>query len=401
MHLKKRNLFNYFTLALCAGIMVYFVIVSGGIDQLIKLFTTLRARWLWSAIGAAIMVWVMEAASFHAISSHVYEGWKFSYSFISGMVGLLYCAITPFSTGGQPMQVYCLHQKGMSTGAAVAIVTVRSLVYQVALMVFSLLMVVLRLSYFTENVSGFTVLLLIGLAINVVYVGFLILVMHSPKATTKVVRAIIRLLGALRIVKKTEEKIERVSEQVTLFHENVSLLGRDLKMYLSSFFFSFLQFVFQCLIPYFFYVACFYDKAIYRKEDILTIMAAQAFVLMVSYFIPTPGAAGGAEVSYLGFFGKFYHNIVSDAAESGRLIDPATSLPYTEQAVQELATGKLTGTMFLWRFISFYFTILAGSVFVSVSNRQRRLNLKNRLFDETQAEEHPENAPPPSEQASS
>ena len=378
----KKNLFAYITLAVCAGIMIYFLISTGGVKELYSLFVNLRARWLVAAFAAAVMVWVMEAASFHAISIHVYRGWKFAYSFVSAMVGLLYSAITPFSTGGQPMQVYSLHKKGMSTGAAGAIVAVRSLVYQVALMLFSLLMVVLRLTYFTENVSGFSALLLVGLAINIGYVLFLILVMRSPKTTDKIVFWAVRLLARLKLCKDPEARYEKIHTQLTLFHENIKMLGKSVKMYARAILCSVFQFVFQCLIPYFLYVAFFYDTAIYHKEDILTIMAAQAFVLMVSYFIPTPGAAGGAEISFFGFFGSFYHSILTDANEAGRLVN-ASGTAFTAEEITEMSSSKLASTMFLWRFISFYFTILAGSFFVSHLEKQKPLKLENRLFDES------------------
>lgn len=394
MNTLKKNLFGYITIAICAGIMVYFVSATGGFGELWKLITESRLRWIFAALAAAVMVWMMEAASFHTISTHIYRGWRFSYSFSSAMVGLLYCAITPFSTGGQPMQIYSLHKKGMTTGAASAIVAVRSLVYQVALVVFSLVMIVLRLSYFADNVTGFTVLLLIGLACNLVYVSFLIILMISPKTTDKIVQWGVRLFAALRLCRDPEGRYDKIHAQLALFHQNITLLGRSVKMYALSFVFSFAQFVFQCLIPYFLYVAVFYDKTIFVKEDILTVMAAQAFVLMVSYFIPTPGAAGGAEVSYMGFFGTFYQKILVAANEAGRLTD-ANGLPLSPEAVTDRVASSLTGSMFLWRFISFYLTIIAGGIFVPLSDRQKRLELENRLFDEEalrEAESHHEEA---------
>ncbi len=384
----KQNLFGYITITLCAGIMVYFVISTGGFGELWNLIIHSRVRWILAALAAAIAVWLMEAASFHSISTHVYRGWKFSHSFAAAIVGLLYCAVTPFSTGGQPMQIYSLQKKGMTTGAASAIVAVRSLVYQVALMLFSIVMVALRLSYFSQ-VEYFTVLLIAGLSVNILYVAFFILLMVSPKSTDAIVRFGIRVLAKLHLCKKPEERYEKIHAQLTLFHQNLSLLGKSVKMYTLSIFFSFCQFIFQCLIPYFLYVACFYDKTIYVKEDILTVMAAQAFVLMISFFVPTPGASGGAEVSFYGFFGGFYNKILTTANEAGRLTTDGSALP--AETINSMASSKLAGTMFLWRFISFYLTIIVGGIWVPISDRQKRLTLENRLFDEAamrEAESH-------------
>ncbi|MBR6530459.1 MAG: flippase-like domain-containing protein [Clostridia bacterium] len=377
----KQNLFGFITIGICAAIMIYFVISTGGFGELWDLIIHSRMRWIFAALGAAIMVWMMESASFHAISIHVYDGWKFTHSFVSSMVGLLYCAVTPFSTGGQPMQIYSLHKKGMTTGAATAIVAVHSMVYQIGLVLFSLVMVILRLSYFSENVSGFAWLLILGLVVNVLYVTFLVLLILAPKTTDKIIHGLFMLLGKLHIFKNAEERYQKINTQLMLFHENISQLGRSVKMYFFSILFSFFQFVFQCLIPYFLYVACFYDKTIYVKEDILTVMAAQAFVLMVTFFVPTPGAAGGAEISFYGFFGNFYNKILTAANEAGRLVSENGGA-YTQEEINSMASSKLAGTMFIWRFLSFYLTIIAGAVFVPLSERLKPLKLKNRLFDE-------------------
>ena len=61
-------------------------------------------------------------------------------------------------------------------------------------------------------------------------------------------------------------------------------------------------------------------------------VAAQVFVAMVSAFVPLPGASGGAEGSFVIFFGKFF----------GQDIVPA---------------------MFLWRLLTYYVNIALGGFF--------------------------------------
>ena len=74
--------------------------------------------------------------------------------------------------------------------------------------------------------------------------------------------------------------------------------------------------------------------------DYITIISCQAFVLMISAFVPLPGAMGAAEGSYVlffkGIFGGFVH----------------------------LSTV-------IWRFLTFYLAIIAGmsvSLFVNRKN---------------------------------
>ena len=67
------------------------------------------------------------------------------------------------------------------------------------------------------------------------------------------------------------------------------------------------------------------------------VVSAQAFVVMISSFVPLPGAAGGAEFSFKTFFAPFfspYHISVNPA-------------------------------MLLWRFITFYLPIIVGACFMA------------------------------------
>ena len=69
------------------------------------------------------------------------------------------------------------------------------------------------------------------------------------------------------------------------------------------------------------------------NADVLSMVSAGAFVLMVSSFVPLPGAAGGAEASYLLFFGLFF------------------------------PSGILGISTLIWRFITYYLCIFVGSIF--------------------------------------
>ncbi len=49
--------------------------------------------------------------------------------------------IDSFATGGQAMQIYYMRKLGMDTGGAGSIIAVKSLVYQVIMVLFALVMV--------------------------------------------------------------------------------------------------------------------------------------------------------------------------------------------------------------------------------------------------------------------
>ena len=70
--------------------------------------------------------------------------------------------------------------------------------------------------------------------------------------------------------------------------------------------------------------------------DYFTIISCQAFVLMISAFMPLPGALGAAEGSYTLFFSKIFVD-----GEGNKFVGIST---------------------FIWRFLTFYLPIIVGLV---------------------------------------
>ena len=85
------------------------------------------------------------------------------------------------------------------------------------------------------------------------------------------------------------------------------------------------------------------------ETDLFTIIACQAFVLMISSFVPLPGAMGAAEGSYAAFFGSIF--------------------------------GSFTAfSTFIWRFLTFYLPIIIGLVinlFLTKSGKENLDDMQN------------------------
>ena len=105
-------------------------------------------------------------------------------------------------------------------------------------------------------------------------------------------------------------------------------------MYLAITLCTVFQIGFGYLIPY-----CLYRSFGFHEVDPLTIMAAQAYVSMVSAFVPLPGASGGAEGSFMIFFNMFF---------TGGTVIPA---------------------MVIWRVLTYYINIPVGCICSYVANR--------------------------------
>lgn len=70
------------------------------------------------AIGAHLLNIVIDAVILHRFLNLSTNGVKITHSIKAALAGQFFCAVTPSSTGGQPMQIMILSHYGVDAGKA-------------------------------------------------------------------------------------------------------------------------------------------------------------------------------------------------------------------------------------------------------------------------------------------
>ncbi len=335
MKSKKKQLFNLFVCVSCGAVVIGFLFFSTEPASLAASVRELRIGWLLGAVGCMPVYWLLEAWALHILLKKMDPARRFRDSFKVAMGGQYFNAITPFSTGGQPFQAYALTRQGMTVSDGAVGLLGRFLMYQSALVAVSTVLLVVRLGYFLERVQNFALVVLVGYAVNFAVLAGLLAVGLFRGAAEFVCRNAIRLGGKMRLVKDAAEKEKAAEESLRRFHENFRVLLRHGKRMWAGFFLSVLQLLAYLAVPWFIYRAFGLSGA-----DPLTILGAQGFVMMISSFVPIPGAAVGAEGSFYFFFRGLFRE-------------------------------RLAVAMVLWRFITFYLTVVVGAVFALQTGKKQ------------------------------
>ncbi len=339
--LFKKNWLAIVTTVITAGILIYFLITTDGINAMRNVADQLQVPWLVLMCGAVLANWALEGLALHYIARRIYPAWRLLNSIVIGMVGLLYGALTPFSSGGQPMQVYYMTKMGMDPGKAAAIITVKTMVYQVVMVIFAVAMVVWKLPFFQQqHISNFWFITLIGLAANLIFIGAVFFFSFNRRLTNKIVSGVITLLYKMHLCKHPEQRKEKILGAFQMYFESTQLVGKSVKMYLIVGVLQVTQIFVTCVVPY-----CIYRGFNFSGDSLMTMIAAQSFVTMVSAFVPLPGASGGAEGSFYIYFQMFFQN------------------------------NTLVPAIFLWRIMTYYLTIVVGCFFAVFGKRIPRQEL--------------------------
>lgn len=239
------------------------------------------------------------------------------------------------------MQAYYLVKFGVPLGCGLTALLSRFIVYQFVLTMYSVFTLAVGFNNFGDDLTqkGLMPFVLVGFVINTAVIIFLFCIALFRKATLKAANGIISLLARMHIVKHPMKWRLYFTREVNKFYNNFKYLRKNVPLLLKAILFTFIQMTLYLSISYVLYRGFGMGDA-----SLLQIMSYQAYVLMISSFIPLPGAMGGAELGYHGFFKDIF----------------------TEQYVNT--------SMMLWRIMTFYLPIIVGLVFT--------LTMKSRGIDE-------------------
>lgn len=338
---KKKS--NKVTLIICAVafvFMIFYVYFVDGFDNIISSISKINVGFLILAVGLMLVYWLMEGLGLHAALKEIHPGQKFHQTLVVAQLGQYFNCITPSSSGGQPMQVYYFNKFGTPISHSMTALLSKFIVYQFVLTVYSALILLIEFKTFAAKLAPLMALVIFGFIINTIVIILLLMLAFFKKPVQKVAVWGIKLLGKIHILKTedaVEKKIIEVTKIIDDYHENFCFIKTKPWLIIRMTIYTIIQLTAYFSISYVIYLGFGLSGT-----DYITIISCQAFVLMISAFIPLPGAMGAAEGSYSLFF--------ADIFKSGNFSFVGIST-------------------FIWRFLTFYLPIIVGLVLSLLLNK--------------------------------
>ncbi len=308
---KKSKLINLLIIILSVVLLLLYIMMVDGLDNIINVFASCNPYWL--IVGVLIMIgyWYLEGHVLNYGVGIFGPKLKAKYSAKNCMIGQFFNNITPAATGGQPMQAYYMNKCGVGYGLATSALLLRFIAFQFSLTILCTIVIIFKYEEFAAKVQSFSVLMLIGFTINTVIAFMLILIGINKKVSAIIMHFFVRLFGKIKLVKDVNKKLEFVDNEVELFNKSFATALKHKKKILVMLILTTLQ----LLLFYSINIAiafCFGVNLNYVSS--LNIIAGAACVQMSSSFVPLPGAAGGAELSYYILYGGIFQDSYLSAA---------------------------------------------------------------------------------------
>lgn len=325
----KKNWLNILSVGLNLFIIIFFVTttINGepGHVFLAKSISKLNKNFLFVCFLCVFMFWILDSYVLYIFVKLKYNTMSFKESFKTAMIGLFYSAITPFATGGQPMQIIEMNKKNIPTHDALTIISIKSVVYQVGLTIYGVTSYFLVKDLMNKHFTKLGFLVLVALFANLIFIFFIILSATNDKFLKKLMCKTILFLEKLKLIKDSEQRLNKIYTQIGLFKQSFDMVRCNVKSIILSIIITLFQLTIYYSVTFF-----LYKSFGLSGFSFVTIIATQSLLCLITAFVPTPGGSGAAE----GSFHLLFKMIFSD-----NLIIPA---------------------MFIWRFITYYLCIIVG-----------------------------------------
>ncbi len=333
---------NFIFIGISVAALVIYIVFFEGVDKFTALFMTMNLKWLFIGLGCLAGYLLIESVILHIMTRQLTKKQSFMQSVRVSMIGQLFNCITPFASGGQPVQAYEMQKNGVKLGSATTALLCKFIVYQLVLTVYTFIFLIFKIKFFKDNIAAFSYLAIIGFTINCAVAALLISIALFKEHVKRFCLALGRLLNKMKVLHNMDDYNQKVVETVDTFHQDFKQLSVNMPLFIKSALLTAVQLSFYLLIPFTIYRSLGHDA-----YDPLTIMSAAAFVMMISAFVPIPGTIGAAEGTFYIFFSLFFpSNIIYMA-------------------------------ILFWRLYTFYLPILIGSLSTFIQTKKDKAHPTN------------------------
>ncbi len=327
-------------LFLVLTIVVIIVIFSlNDITEIGKVLKNVNGAWLLFAFLFLLLYMIFYPLPLYFLGRSKEE--KSIGFFDSAMIGTMeyfFNGITPFSSGGQPFQIYAYRKIGVELKRSSGIVLMNFVITQTAI-VFLCLCSLFFFHELTNGVLYLQIMIVIGLIINIV-----ILALFCSVGLSKTIRTLLtRCIGWIIHRKVFKGKLLKFEDSFNEYCRGAqetfkALLSQKLK-FLLSIAVKVIGLICYYMIPFFILHALGIEVGV---DQLALITAMTAFSVAMTCYIPTPGATGGIEFAFRTLF--------------------ITIIP-------ALSDSLATSGLLLWRLITYYFLMLVSFIVYLIFER--------------------------------
>lgn len=336
MHKPFKFILNLFIILIALSIVLYFSL-KDNFKEIITTILNMNPIYFLIAVLLLIIYRIMTSITYYNIIKINNEKVPFLKCFQINLMILFFHGITPFSGGGQPMEIYYLHKESLTITKSTNITIQNFIIYQISLVIVGAIALIYNNIYnIFPNTNLIKSLVVLGFTINLLVLLLSFILSYSKKIQNIIVNKGIIILNKLNIIKDKEKTFNNLNEYLNNFHKNMKRLNQHKKTVLSLIILNILAIFTLYSIPY------ILSLGMNIKLSLINTIVATAYVMIIGSFIPIPGGTGGIEYGFVFFYNYLIKGNIANAL------------------------------MLVWRFITYYLGMIFGGVALSLYRKKEK-----------------------------
>jgi len=324
--MQKNNIRNGIIIAIISLIVLFLALKDDFYEKINYIFS-FNIWWLIGGILLVILYWLLKAQVIRLCGNQIKKDYTFKQSLKLTLDTQFFNAITPFSLGGQPYQVYRLKKQGFNLEQGMNIIIQDCIVYQIALIILGTIAILANyfFGFFPDN-NVLKKLVVLGYIINLSVIVVLFVVAFNKKGNKILLDFTIKVGAKFKIIKDKNKFLEKSNKIINEFHENAITLMKSKIHFIRITLLNIIALTFLYLVPYTLIMG------LGLEMNPFIVITATAYVMIMGSFVPLPGGSGGLEFGFVKFFGIY------------------------------ILGAKLSSIMIVWRFITYYLGLIVGAI---------------------------------------
>lgn len=334
--MKNKKLISFLVIFVVTLIVLYFSL-KDDYYTIINTIFSIDKRWLLVAFLLLFSYYLLRSYVMYYFVKKFNTKITFKGIFRLTLETNFFHAVTPFSTGGQPYEIYSLNKNNIKVADALNVSIQNFIVYQIALVLLGIVSIICNNIFNLLNSSFLNHLITLGFIINFLVIFVLFWITLSKKKDRTIVDLLIEILGKIKLIKNPAKIKKQFHNYLSDFDNGSKALLENKFKFTILILIQLISLICLYLVPLALLVGVGVDSV-----GIFTCIITMSYVMLIGSFVPIPGGTGGLEYGFIALFGNF------------------------------IKGSNLNAIMILWRFITYYFGMILGAIILNFKKELKK-----------------------------
>lgn len=324
----KKYKINIIILIIISFTVMYFAL-KDDFNTTIKYLATVNLLWIGVGILAFVLYLIFQSLSLHIFMKGIDKNYKFKDTILLILSAQFFNAITPFSSGGQPFQMYLMKKQGIKLTDSGNVLLQNFIAQQLSIIIMGTFSIVINKVFnIIPQDNMLRKIVVIGYVVNIVVLLILFMLSYAKKTNTELFNKILNFIFKFKFIRNKNDIKEKLLNKIDEFYEGSAYFKKNISKLFRATLYNVIGLVFYYIIPLF----VFFSIGEVSSITILESIVCSGYTYLIGSFVPIPGGTGGLEYGFIQFFQGF------------------------------TVGATLSACMILWRFITYYFGMIIGAI---------------------------------------